>query len=363
VPNLSGNRGGAVEVSEEETALIELLRTPGLSIKNLDDEKRELIRRFINRLHHERGVSLGDIAKMIGNRTSGYTSWLCKQLEISARPFEEARLKGIKEKRRKYERTPFDGTDEDKAYLLGLRHGDLSASKPWRGVTRVSTSTTHPAMAGLFRGLFQSYGHVYQHPRYKEDTCSYEWNLSVILDNTFGFLLADFRSCQNWILDAESTTVAYLAGLLDAEGNVGIYRAKRATALTVTYYNTDLELMHFVHGAISVLGYGPLEPYLDKPKGFRSPGYHIEIKKDYFRVVLASFDESQSFLRRLPLRHAEKVAKKDQAVELTHREPWVNIEKRVLALRHSIRLERDRFCERAKDEYAKNHPSVPEKNS
>ena len=76
--------------------------------------------------------------------------------------------------RRKYERKPFDGTDEDKAYLLGLRHGDLSVSKPWKGVAKVSTSTTHPAMAELFRSLFEPYGHVYQHPRYKKDTKAYE---------------------------------------------------------------------------------------------------------------------------------------------------------------------------------------------
>jgi hypothetical protein len=65
-------------------------------------------------------------SKLIGNKTSGYTSWLTRPLGIQPRGFEEARLKGIKEKVRKYERRPFSGTDEDKAYLFGMRHGDLS---------------------------------------------------------------------------------------------------------------------------------------------------------------------------------------------------------------------------------------------
>src|ERR1700722_5720003 len=94
---------------EEDSQVIELLRTPGLSIKYLDEPTKDRIRRFIQRTHVERGISLVDIAKMIGNKTSRYTSWLTRQLGIQPRAFEEARLKAIKEKRRKYERKPFDG--------------------------------------------------------------------------------------------------------------------------------------------------------------------------------------------------------------------------------------------------------------
>jgi hypothetical protein len=107
-----------VAAAEEDRLVIELLRTPGLSIKYLDEPTKEMIRRFLRRTHTEKGVSLMDITKMIGNKTSGYTSWLTRQLGVQPRPFEEARLKAIKEKRRKYERKPFDGTDADKAYLL-----------------------------------------------------------------------------------------------------------------------------------------------------------------------------------------------------------------------------------------------------
>src|SRR5712692_747596 len=195
VNNPTASQGGQtvdIELTREEKQVIELLRTHKLSIKHLDEERRQMIRQFIQHLHHERGISLMDIAKLIGNKTSGYVSWLFKQLGIQPRDFEEARLAGIHKKVRKYERKPFDGTDEDKAYLLGLRHGDLSASRPFGDATRVSTSTTHPAMAKLFTELFSPYGHVYQHPRYKKDTSSYEWNLQTILDGSFDFLLQSF---------------------------------------------------------------------------------------------------------------------------------------------------------------------------
>jgi hypothetical protein len=305
-----------------EEELLGLLRAKGLSIKNLDEAKRAELRAFLDHLHNTKGVSLNDIAKLIGNKTSGYTSWVCRELGVKPRAFEEARLKGIREKRRKYGRKPFDGTDEDRAYLLGLRHGDLSVSRPWKGVVRVSTSTTHPALAQLFRSLFEPHGHVYQHPRYKKDTQTYEWNLGVIVDSSFDFLCSPFSEVVGWILSKQSTTLAYLGGLLDAEGSVGIYPAKRLTSVNIVYYNTNLQLMLFVHKAIQILGYRPLKPYLDKKKGFRSPGYHIEMKKDYWRVLLARFEECQDFLRRLPLRHSEKMQKRTLALTLKHGQTW-----------------------------------------
>jgi hypothetical protein len=181
-----------------------------------------------------------------------------------------------------------------------------SASTPWNGAVRISTSTTHPAMAELFASLFQSCGHVYQYPRYKKDTCTYEWNLSTIVDDSFSFLLMPHVECWGWVARSESTIFAYLSGLFDAEGSVGIYRNAGTTALTLAFYNTNLELLTLVHSWLSRVGYTPLSPYLDKPKGFRSPGFHIEMKKDYWRVMVATFEESQSLLTKLPLRHRER---------------------------------------------------------
>ena len=277
----------ALDQTQEE--LLALLRTRDLSIRNLDAERKGALTLFLVFLHEEKGMSLNDVALLIGNKTSGYTSWLYRELGVKCRPFEEARLKGIREKRRNYERKPFDGTDEDKAYLLGLRHGDLSVSKPWRGVVRVSTSTTHPAMAELFHSLFEPYGHVYQMPRYKKDTKTYEWNLSAIVDDSFHFLLARPSEVADWVMSKPSLVRAYLAGLFDAEGNVSIHASKTYTAVNATYYNTDLELIRFVFRALSSLGFHPQHPYLDKKKGFRSPGCHIEMKRDYWRVVLGIF--------------------------------------------------------------------------
>jgi len=343
-----------VELDEDQEKILALLRTRGFSIKYLDDTRRAEIRRFLDYLHNARGLSLNDVAKLIGNKTSGYTSWICRQLEVPRRPFEEARLKGIREKRRKYERRPFDGTDEDRAYLLGLRHGDLYVSKPWKGVVRVSTSTTHPAMAELFRSLFEPYGHVYRDPRYKKDTNSYEWNLYTILDDSFDFLLTNIPETYDWIRSKPSLVLGYLAGLLDAEGNISIHAQRLLTVLNVTYYNTNLELLNSTYLMLSGLGFRPQRPYLDKKKGFRSPGYHIEMKKDYWRVVLGRFEECQAFLRELPTRHHEKQVKRLFAIRLHPGQAWQEVRPGVENIRAAIRSTRDAFVNEAKDQYMSN---------
>lgn len=340
--------------SDEE--VIELLQRKGLSIRHLDAETRERIRDFISRWYVEKGASQGDIAKMIGNKTSGYVSWLARQLGIQAREFEEARLKGIHEKVRKHERRPFDGTDEDKAYLLGLRHGDLSASRPFGDATRVSTSTTHPTFALLFHRLFSPYGHVSQHPRYKKDTRTYEWNLHVILDSSFEFLLMEREACWQWISSKDSTRLAYLAGVVDAEGSISIYGQRGRTVLMVTIYNTSLDLENFLLRTLEELGYRPRGPYLDKKAGTMTSKYEIKRKKDYWKVVVTRFSESQSLLARLPLRYEEKVARQRLALSLTCQDPWASVCGRVSNLRSEKDRARGEFVDLAKSEFLKNHP-------
>ena len=338
--------------------LLALLRTRGLSIKDLDGPKRAELREFLDYLHNVRGMSLNDVAKLIGNKTSGYTSWVCRQLGVPRRPFEEARLKGIREKRRKYERRPFDGTDEDRAYLLGLRHGDLYVSRPWAGAVRVSTSTTHPAMAQLFKSLFEPYGHVYQHPRYKKGTKTFEWNLLAIVDGSFEFLLDDRRAVWDWVGRRSSTVTSYIAGVLDAEGSIGIWTNKAGTALQLIFYNTDFDLLTFVKGAMETLGYNPLGPYLDKEKGTTTAKYGILRRKDYWKVALAIFDQVQDLLRKLPIRHSEKVLRKEIALSIRFGQLWTTVEPRVAALRSLIRQGRDGFVEQAESEFRRTHPDI-----
>jgi len=55
----------------------------------------------------------------------------------------------------KYARKPFAGDIWEKAYLMGLRYGDLNAVRHGRAI-RIRVSTTHRAMANLFESNFFS---------------------------------------------------------------------------------------------------------------------------------------------------------------------------------------------------------------
>jgi hypothetical protein len=346
---------------EEDRQVIELLRTPGLSIKYLDEPTREKIRRFIRRTHIEKGVALMDVAKMIGNKTSGYTSWLTRQLGMQPRPFEEARLKAIKEKRRKYERRPFDGTKEDRTYLLALCHGDISVTKPWTNAAeaiRVSTSTTHPAMAELFSNLFSPYGHVYKHPRYKKDTQSYEWNLFAVLDGSFVFLREEREAAWKWIAEDKGTTLSYLAGVLDAEGSILLWQDKENTNLSVSFFNTNVQLLSFLERALIATGYTPGNIRISKREGARMSKYKIPHRKDYWQLGLSKFVECQSFLKIVPLRHREKIQKAELAVSLSYRQPWSEVQKKYIALRECIHAERDLFVAEAERVFKASHQPI-----
>jgi len=306
-----------VRLTAEEKAVIELLQYKNLSIRHLDPETKGRVKAAMEGLHWTRELSLNDIADLVGNKTSGYSSYLFKELGIEPRPFEEARLKGVANHLRMYERRPFTGTDADKAYILGLKHGDLSAYVPFGNVTRVSTSTTHPALAELFTELFSPHGHVYKLPRYKKDTGTFEWNFQAILDDSFAFLLEPREKCRDWVQKQDETMLAYLAGLVDAEGHIRMYPNPRTVGIIVSVWNTDIDLVRFAYDCLKQLGYRPMEPYLDKRGGGKSSGFHIERKKDYWRLQLGRFDEAQSLLQRLPLRHREKVERKRLALSVS----------------------------------------------
>ncbi|MBI3860040.1 MAG: LAGLIDADG family homing endonuclease [Thaumarchaeota archaeon] len=341
---------------KEDARVLPLLRTKGLSIRSLDEGPRAAIRGYLLKTHVEQGVSLSDIARLIGNKTSGYTSWLCRELGVPARPFEEARLKAMREKRRKYERRPFDGTDEDKAYLMGLKRGDLTASKPWRGVVKVTTSTTHPAMARLFHELFGRHGHVYQMPRYKKDMNSYEWNLAVILDDTFSFLLWDSGEALAWVGSTDATVCSFMAGLLDSDGSIVITKTNNGKVTTfMDYYGCDLPLLSWVQSELTRLGHRS-SLRRNKHAGYKTKKFGIVHRSDYWQLSSWGVREVQVLLGKVKPRHQEKVRKAELASTLSKDLDFMNVGGVVKGIRAEIKEDVRAFVQSAEQHYLKTHP-------
>ncbi|HVC26764.1 MAG TPA: hypothetical protein VND40_01245 [Nitrososphaerales archaeon] len=326
-----------LRLTAEEKAVIELLQHKNLSSRHFDPETKGRVKAAMEGLHWTRGFSLNDIAEMVGNKTSGYSSYLFKELGIEARPFKEAQLKGIHDHVRIYERKPFNGTDEDKAYLLGISQGDLHVSRPFGDAVMVTTSSTHPAMCDLFDRLFSPHGHVSHYPRYKKDTNTYEWNIGVTLDASFEFLLQKFEQSLPWVRSSEEITMPYLSGLLDAEGSIVITKDQfQKVALFVDYSNSNKALLDWIRSELISRGYF-CSVRINKRKGVRTKKWGIVHRKDYWQLSSYGMDNIQKLIAELKPRHSEKIARREIALAVHKGQEYSSVAAEIASLRSRIK--------------------------
>lgn len=212
----------------------------------------------------------------------------------------EAQIKAVT----RYERKPFSGDSVEKAYLMGLRYGDLHVVQHGRAI-RVRVSTTHPAMAELFESLFSPYGHVSRYPRLAS-LVPYEWTLECDLDSSFGFLLI-----RPMIKDLRALTAAqfdaFLAGFFDAEGTIYLHRKRYGHMFEASISNTDLALLSFIEDRLRGRGYHPRQEHKiqnESRLGYLKPGkicvLHLSVQQEVCRMLSS-----------IPFRHPEKIAKSE----------------------------------------------------
>jgi hypothetical protein len=199
----------------------------------------------------------------------------------------EAQIKAVT----RFQKAPFDGNEEDKAYLLGLARGDLNVARHGRAI-RVKTSSTHPAMIDLVASLFIPYGPIRVYP-YHSRLVGYEWTIETELDQTFRFLL-DGKLGTPRIRSSRVVRIAYLAGLFDAEGSLWL-RGNRRFEPRMSFTNTDLGLLNWVRDSLDKMGF---HPYLGLPNvdGVR-------------QIQMWRVEEVLKLVRILPVRHPEKKSK------------------------------------------------------
>jgi len=268
-------------------------RDPAEHIRKVTEEMvDEWVRRY------ESGESLKRIA---GASVSVATVWShLKGRGIQLRDKVEAQIQAVS----KYERKPFMGDNIEKAYLMGLRYGDLNAVRHGRAI-RIRVSTTHPAMANLFESVFTPYGHVLRYPRTAPFT-GYEWTLEVDLDASFEFLLMK-PSMQDLERLTSSEIVSFFAGIFDAEGTIYLHRKRFGASFEISIANVESNLIEFISKWLRAMGYHPcIGSTAQNP--FRL-GYFREGR--ILRVSMLRQPEVCSILGIIPLRHKEKIRKRD----------------------------------------------------
>lgn len=288
----------ASEVGLPSTTIEGLIQRKGLTKK-----ERPLAIEPLRRLYVDQGLSMEKTGKLLGVPRTNVEYWL-KKHSIERHPL------------RKYRRLPFSGDLFEKAYLLGLRFGDLCAVRRGEGIL-VTTTSTHPAMLLLFLTTFEKYGHVSFSPSYNQKYAEYQWVARVTLDLTFSFLLAKGGKVPHWIASDKAAIIWFLAGFIDAEGTVGIvfylalgrYRIARPYLLVS---NTDLPLLQNI--AMLTKEYSS-RLSLGRKGGTPTSRNGSIRKHDQWQLWISRREVLKDLLIILPLRHIEKIAKSALALK------------------------------------------------
>jgi hypothetical protein len=325
-----------------------------VDLRWLDERQKSGIRTVLDRLHNEKRLSLLRISKEAGR---SYTSiWgICRALEVHTRSGAEANKESA-EPRSKYKRKAFDGDEGLKNYVLGFRHGDLTAWQVSGTAVMVTSTTTHPAFVELFRRLFQEHGHVYQYPMYDKDV-GYKWKVAVRLDNSFRFLLTSAEATIESLAHDRQSVLSWFAGLVDADGSIYFTNHLEYVRINLAIGMTRPNLLKAIRTVLGTLGYKADGPYLVFEAGLRTPR-GITYTNDLWRIYFQRSKETQQLLKELPLRHSEKVAYKELALSVSPPAKWTDIETSALRLRNEIDHKTERFIEEAKEKYLKRKPRL-----
>ena len=281
-----------------ESTILYHLRKNGIQRRDAAEHFRKVEEDVVDEwvLRYRAGESLKQIA---GEEVDPVTVWNhLKRRGVVLRNKVEAQIQAV----RKYERKPFSGDSVEKAYLMGLRYGDLHAVRHGRAI-RVRVSTTHPAMAELFLNLFSSYGHVSKYPRTAQLT-GFEWTLECDLDESFEFILQKIAISELKSLP-ESEFWSFLAGIIDAEGTIYLHKRSYGATFEVVITNTDRMLLGVLDGRLRRHEYHTkvFEGKQDENRlGYLKPGR-------IFRLSLPRPSDVCRLLASVNLRHREKITK------------------------------------------------------
>ena len=281
-----------------ESTILYQLKKNGIKRRDKADHVRKVTEAMVDEWvsRYMAGESLKQIAS---EEFSPVTVFLhLRKRGLQLRDKVEAQIRAVT----KYARKTFHGDSVEKAYLMGIRFGDLNIVRHGRAI-RVRVSTTHPAMAELFDSLFSTYGQIHRYPR-RANFTGFEWTLECDLDSSFEFLLS-----RPTVKDLEAFTRtefdAFLAGILDAEGSIYMHRKRYGVTFEVSITNTDSVLLRFFERVLQSLGYHPRIEFRVQDEsrlGYLKTG-------EIYVLRLSIQHEVCRLLSEIRFRHSERVAK------------------------------------------------------
>lgn len=197
------------------------------------------------------------------------------------------KIRDISEAHIKYPKKDFSGNLIEKAYLIGFRIGDLHVRRYEKNgkIISVECASTHLEQIELIRNLFKKYGYV----RINSSRERKIIGVQCALNPTFGFLLKKEDRIEPWILPKDNLFFAFLAGYIDAEGDIGVY-SKNVASLRIGTY--DRNILSQIQSKLLIKGIES-RLILDKPKGSK-----VNLsKEDRFRYSNREYKTNHDFWR------------------------------------------------------------------
>ncbi len=264
---------------------------------------------LLEELYWKKGLSLLKIAKQFGMHSSNSTTYYMNKFGISRRPSD----------RKNYPKKPFSGNLSEKAYLLGLRAGDINAQKHCRLVSACMTSTKE-AQIKMFKDAFGKYTHVKDYEAKGGYTLKTR-KINAYLDPSFDFLIGKPQTIPDWIFNDEKLFYSFLAGYCDSEASWIVTEHKRYNGkwkdLVFSLGTCDKNILEQINQKLKTLGFNS-HLYLVRKKGTYG---ERKCNFDLYRVMMMAHEDVTRLAKNLlPLsKHEDKIKAKLNVIKYHER--------------------------------------------
>lgn len=204
----------AKEFGVSKTIISYFMRKFDVPRRYQNKRRLDITKKVLSELYLEKKFSIPKIVKLVD--ASSATIWKkMKKYGIKMRPRPGRSITILK--------TPFFGDLEEKAYLLGLRTGDVWSGKIGNQI-RMGTGTTHLAQLNMINSVFEKYSRI--NVKTRTTKRGLECHIECLLDKSFNFLIEKLKELPQWILNNNNCFYAFLAGYTDCEASWSIYNLK-----------------------------------------------------------------------------------------------------------------------------------------
>jgi hypothetical protein len=211
----------------------------------------------------------------------------------------------------KYTKENFCGDDIIKAYIIGFRLGDLNVYKttPKSEVIIVRCHTTNQDQVDIMNILFKEYGHV----TVKKNDRNGSFTINCFLNDSFDFLLPKKDSVDDWITKSNKLSLAFIAGYIDAEANIGVYDGR--ARFKIDSYDKNIIFWFFCLLKKNKV-FCPKPAMIGKKNQIYNKEHGYKYHKDLWRIRISESKSLEKFLKVIKpyLKHKKRIFDLDKSL-------------------------------------------------